>query len=74
MRKIAIDHMPLENNPLYSNDFCSYYIFSRIMYPLFTFDGKKIVKNACKSITIKKNKYIIKIKDNINLFIFLLYI
>lgn len=68
MRKIAIDHMPLENNPLYSNDFCSYYIFSRIMYPLFTFDGKKIVKNACKSITIKKNKYIIKIKDNINFY------
>ena len=65
MKTIAIDHLPIEKNPIYSNDFNSAYIYSNIMLPLFKHNGKAVRKNACKNFKIIGNKYIIEIYDNI---------
>ena len=65
MKTIAIDHLPIEKNPIYSNDFNSAYIYSNIMLPLFKHNGKVVRKNACKNFKIIGNKYIIEIYDNI---------
>lgn len=69
MYKIAIDHMPLTADPLNANDFCSYYIFSLIMFPLFKYNNNGILENyACKSVILKNKTYYIELKDNVKFY------
>ena len=65
MIKVAIDHMPLSENPLYANDFISYYIYSLIACPLFKYKNGKLEKLACENIVLKKNTYCIELKKNL---------
>ena len=67
MKKISIDHLPLSDNPNYSNDYISLFIYSAIMDPLFKYDVDGNLKlNSCEKIVNKKNKqYKLFLRDDL---------